>query len=65
MPLAAIAANRDWPDQDIAPACFYPAHSGGRTWDGQDARLCGAVGGMVWIEIPGRGEIPAGGWSKI
>jgi|ERR1043166_1086067 hypothetical protein len=45
---------RDAPGDDIAPP-FYPAHSGGRACDGQDARFCGAAGEMALIEVARRG----------
>jgi hypothetical protein len=43
---------------------LYPAHSGGRTCDGQDARFCGAAGDKAWIEVASRGEVPAGGMKS-
>jgi 3-phenylpropionate/trans-cinnamate dioxygenase ferredoxin component len=46
-------------------ACLYPAHSGGRLCDGQDARFSGAERDMAWIEVASRGEVPAGGMLEV
>jgi hypothetical protein len=58
-----MAPMHDRPDHDIALAHSYPCHSGGRSWDGQDARFPG--GDMAWIEVASRAEVPAGGMLEV
>jgi 3-phenylpropionate/trans-cinnamate dioxygenase ferredoxin component len=59
------ASKRDWPAHDIALPRSYPAHSGGRSGDEQDARFPGGEGDMAWIEVAGRAEVPAGGMLEV